>query len=74
MGRTRKPLVWAADYTPGEELLDTEEEANMVRVEGIECEYLTFMVITDPTSFQEAAKHSRWKETMDVEIKSIDKN
>ncbi|KAI5429259.1 hypothetical protein KIW84_034036 [Lathyrus oleraceus] len=40
-GRVRKPPFWSADYVTGEGLSDTEEEANMARVE---IENLAFMV------------------------------
>ncbi|KAI5400165.1 hypothetical protein KIW84_065187 [Lathyrus oleraceus] len=39
-GRVRKPPIWSADYVTGEGLSDTEEEANMARVE---IENLAFM-------------------------------
>ncbi|GKB28168.1 retrovirus-related pol polyprotein from transposon TNT 1-94 [Tanacetum coccineum] len=32
------------------------------------------MIITDPTTFREAAGHLRWKEAMDAELASIKKN
>ena len=73
IGRLRRPPVWHDDYTSGEELSDAEAEANMATV-GSENPVFTFMVISDPTTFQEAAKHLRWKEAMDAEISSIEKN
>ena len=73
VGRLRRPPVWHDDYTSGEELSDAEAEGNMATV-GSENPVFTFMVISDPTTFQEAAKHLRWKEAMDAEISSIEKN
>jgi len=70
-GRVRKPPILYADYITGEGLLDTEEEANMARVE---IETLAFMVISDPTSFQEVVGHQKWKQAMDAEIQSIERN
>ena len=70
-GRVRKPPIWFADYITGEGLSDTEEEANMARVE---IETLAFMAISNPTSFQEAVGHQKWKQAMDAEIQSIERN
>lgn len=67
-GRSRRPPVWQADYTDGEELPDDEDETNMTRIGSV------FMVISDPTTFIEAIKHLKWKEAMDAEINSIEKN
>lgn len=72
IGRTRKPPVWPNDYITGEELSDMEEEANMVRVESED--HIALMIITDPTTFEEAAKQLKWKKAMDTEIDSIKKN
>lgn len=69
--RVRKPPIWSADYTTGEGLSDIEEEVNMARVET---ETLAFMIISDPTSFQEAIRHQSWKQAMDAEIQSIERN
>lgn len=74
VGRTRKPPIWAADYTSGQELSDTEEEANMARVDWFDPENFALMIISDPTSFGEAAKLQRWREAMNAEIQSIEKN
>ena len=35
---------------------------------------LAFMAISDPTSFQEAVGHQKWKQAMDAEIQSIERN
>lgn len=69
--RIRRAPIWSADYVTGEEISDTEEEANMARVD---IENLAFMIIADPTSFAEAARHSHWKQAMDAEILSIERN
>ena len=55
-GRVRKLPIWSADYITEEGLSDTEEEANMARVE---IETLAFMAISNPTSFQEATGHQK---------------
>ena len=68
--RTRRPPIWAADYTSGEELSDSE--INMAKIDL--SEYLALMIISDPTTFQEAAKHQKWREAMDAEMSSIEKN
>ena len=65
--RVRRPPVWADDYTSGEDLSDTGDEANMAMM-------VAFMVISDPTNFNEAIRHSQWKEAMDAEIRAIEKN
>lgn len=65
--RTRNPPAWTADYV----FDDGEDEVNMVK---IELENLAFMVISDPTSFQQAANQSNWRQAMDAEIKAIEKN
>lgn len=41
---------------------------------GSENMSMAFMIISDPTSFGEAVRHSRWKKAMDAEIGSINKN
>ena len=40
----------------------------------VESETLAFMIISDPTSFQEAIRHQSWKQAMDAEIQSIERN
>lgn len=40
----------------------------------IDIENLAFMCILDPTSFQEASSHLKWKQAMDAEIVSIERN
>lgn len=46
----------------------------MAKIDVLNVDYLAFMIILDPTSFQEAAKNLKWREAMDVEIRSIEKN
>ena len=65
--RTRRPPAWQADYISERDLSD--DEANMASTGSV-----AFMVIADPTTFQEAVEHLRWKEAMDAEITSIEKN
>ena len=71
-GRVRQPPVWAADYTSGEGLSDAEYEVNLAKMDIID--NLAFMVISDPTSYQEAVKHLKWRQAMDAEIESIERN
>ncbi|CAA7032829.1 unnamed protein product [Microthlaspi erraticum] len=72
--RARRPPIWAADYTSGEDLSDAEEEINMATIDMVNLEHLAFMIISDPTSFQEAVKHQKWREAMNAEMNSIEKN
>ncbi|PRQ32401.1 putative RNA-directed DNA polymerase [Rosa chinensis] len=51
------------DYVCGEGL-SVEEETNL----------MMFTAYSDPMSFEEAAKSSRWREAMELEIKAIKKN
>ena len=71
--RLRRPPVWADDYTSGDDLSDTEEEANMAKSDLL-IQTIAFMVISDPTTFSEAIGQKQWKEAMDAEIRSIEKN
>lgn len=59
-GRNRRPPVWMTDYTSGEDLSE-EDEANMA-----------LMMSSDPTSFEEAIKSSKWKLAMDEHRKKSD--
>jgi hypothetical protein len=52
------------DYVSGEGLSDLDEEINL----------MLFTASNDPISFEEAAKSPKWREAMDLEIKSIEKN
>ncbi|KAL2232748.1 UNVERIFIED_CONTAM: Retrovirus-related Pol polyprotein from transposon TNT 1-94 [Sesamum indicum] len=64
-GRIRHPPVWMTDYTSGEEL-SKDDEVNMTSI--------ALVVSSDPTSFEDAVKSSKWRLVMDEEIKSIEKN
>lgn len=58
--RVRQPPVWTRDYVNGEGLSEEENELNMAMVAS-----------TDPLSFEEAVKSSKWRMTMDAEMKAI---
>lgn len=62
-GRVRKAPTWMDDYVSSEGLSKKENEANMA-----------LMVTSDPLSFDEAVKISKWRLAMDVKIKEIKKN
>lgn len=64
-GRIRHPPVWMTDYTSGEGLSE-DDEVNMTSI--------ALIVSSDPTSFEDAVKSSKWRLAMDEEIKSIEKN
>ncbi|KAG7536804.1 Ribonuclease H-like superfamily [Arabidopsis suecica] len=72
--RVRRPPIWAADYTSGEELSDAEEEINMAKIDVLNVDFLAFMIISDPTTFEEAVKDQKWREAMNAEMNSIEKN
>ena len=55
--RNRRPPLWSADYTFGEGLSE-DDDANMA-----------LLVISYPTSFEEAVKSQQLKQAMDEEIK-----
>ena len=40
----------------------------------VEIETLAFMAISNPTSFQEVVGHQKWKQAMDAEIQSVERN
>ncbi|CAA7062104.1 unnamed protein product [Microthlaspi erraticum] len=62
-GRIRRPPRHLSDYVAGDEIEDEEDEVNMVVINS-----------SDPSTFEEAEKHLKWREAMDEEIKSIEKN
>ncbi|KAF2293462.1 hypothetical protein GH714_022661 [Hevea brasiliensis] len=62
-GRTRRPPERLTDFVSGEGLSE-EDEANM----------MAYLVISDPTSYEEAVKERKWRLAMDEEIRSIEKN
>lgn len=61
--RVIKTPVWMQDYTSGEENSDLDAEVHWA-----------LSVNSDPTSYEEAAVDAKWKEAMDLEMKSIEKN
>ena len=65
-GRVRRIPAYLQDYVSGEGLsdLDLDEEINL----------MLFTASNNPISFEEAAKSPKWREVMDLEIKSIEKN
>ena len=63
-GRVRRIPAYLQDYVSGEGLSDLDEEINL----------MLFTASNDRISFEEAAKSPKWREAMDLEIKSIEKN
>ncbi|BBG92824.1 ADP glucose pyrophosphorylase large subunit 1, partial [Prunus dulcis] len=61
-GRVRRPPPYLNDYVSGEGL--SEDEAHMAQVVATE----------DPFHFEEAVRNVKWRQAMDSEIKSIEKN
>lgn len=64
-GRVRRAPTWAADYTSGEGISD-EDESHLLN--------MALITTTDPTSFEEAVKSSKWRQAMDEEIRAIERN
>jgi hypothetical protein len=63
-GRVRRIPAYLQDYVSGEGLSDLDEEINL----------MLFTASNDRISFEEAAKSPKWREAMDLEIKSNEKN
>ncbi|KAB2616999.1 hypothetical protein D8674_012868 [Pyrus ussuriensis x Pyrus communis] len=61
-GRVRRPPSYLSDYVTGERLSD--DKVHMVQI--VPTEY--------PLYFEEAEKEEKWKQVMDSEISSIEKN
>lgn len=61
--RVKKKPAWMDNYVSGEGLSEDEELVNMAMVES-----------ADPTTFKEAVKHEKWRQAMEKEINSIEKN
>ncbi|CAL8115491.1 unnamed protein product [Prunus armeniaca] len=61
-GRVRRPPLYLNDYVSGEGL--SEDEAHMAQVVATE----------DPFHFEEAVRNVKWRQAMDSEINSIEKN
>ncbi|OIW17186.1 hypothetical protein TanjilG_18141 [Lupinus angustifolius] len=62
-GRSRRPPVWMEDYITGEGLDLFEEDVDN----------FVMFVAANPITFQEAVKSIKWREAMNLEIKSIEK-
>lgn len=63
MHRSRRKPVWMIDYTSGEELADEDSLA-----------HLALFAESDPITFDEAIKDSKWRKAMDAEIEAIERN
>lgn len=63
-GRESRQPTWMSDYVNGDELSEEEAEAYMVQD----------IISDDPSSFEEAIKHEKWRKAMNSEINSIEKN
>ena len=63
-GKVRRTPAYLQDCVSGEGLSDLDEEINL----------MLFITSNDPISFEKAAKSPKWREAMDLEIKSIEKN
>lgn len=61
--RIRTTPAWMESYVSGEGLSEDDDMANMAMVDS-----------TDPTTFREAVKHEKWRQAMEKEINSIEKN
>lgn len=61
--RNIRPPVWMQDYVSGEGLSEEEIDA-----------HLALFASADPVRFEEAVCSDNWKEAMDSEIQSIEKN
>ncbi|KAL0844254.1 hypothetical protein Bca101_017500 [Brassica carinata] len=62
-GRVIRPPRYLRDYITGNEIDDEEDVVNMAVVNS-----------SDPQTFEEAEKSLRWREAMDEEIRSIERN
>ncbi|MCH89137.1 copia-type polyprotein, partial [Trifolium medium] len=60
-GRERRAPIWMKDYESGDCL--SEEEAETYMVQDV--------TSNDPTLYEEAVKHEKWRNAMDCEINSI---
>lgn len=63
--RNRAPPRYLQDYVRGESLNDEEEEVQYVAM---------YVSLDDPYTYKEAVKEKKWREAMDAEIESIEKN
>ncbi|CAJ2653663.1 unnamed protein product [Trifolium pratense] len=62
--RARRPPGWMRDYVTGSELQEEEQLQNLA----------VFSNNEDPTFFEEVVKLAVWREAMDQEIESIERN
>lgn len=62
--RNRRAPFWMDDYETGDGLSETEEMHNLV----------LYTYAGDPCSFEDAVRSLKWREAMDREISSIEKN
>ena len=63
-GRERRKPTWMGEFVSGEGLSEEEAEAYLIQD----------VLGEDPTQFEEAVKHEKWRKAMDSEIQSIEKN
>lgn len=63
-GRIRRRPAHLQEYVSGEGLSESDEDSNL----------LMFTATDDPISFEEAVNNPKWREAMDLEINSIEKN
>lgn len=70
-GRPRTTPAWMRDYVSGEEISEEEGLVDFVMFMEV---FGMFSSITDPSSFEEAVQEAKWREAMDREIESIEKN
>lgn len=61
--KVRRALIYLNDFVSGDSLSD-DDEVNMVQDAGTE----------DPIHFEDAVKEQKWRQAMDNEINSIEKN
>lgn len=61
--RQTRPPSYLRDYVTENEAIDEDDEVNMVQINS-----------SDPSTFVEAQKCINWREAMDAEVESIEKN
>ena len=64
-GRHRRLPVWMEDYETGEQINFSDEDGNI---------NMALFSCADPMCYEEAVKLDKWRQAMDLEMKSIDKN
>jgi hypothetical protein len=62
--RSRRVPFWMEDYVSGGEFTEEEAEQNL----------LLFTSLTNPVTFEEAVKYSKWRIAMKIEINVIERN